>query len=219
MRATGPCDDWPTSAASPQDILATMRIVRDDISEDEMVLAFLSAEVDSPRFGVAARSTLGDLELVRDPDLSDTHANQRRRSALARYRGWGTNDYLFKNFPREVIWKLVEVTVNELGEFRYARVDAWIALSGGSLLVKHGASNAAKEPLDETKERILAVARDIRRGVTFPPIIAATEGEDQTHVLLEGHIRASAYVCALERRDTCEVIVGYVSDLSGWWWY
>jgi hypothetical protein len=69
-----------------------MRIVRDDISEDEMVLAFLSAEVDSPRFGADARSALGDLELVRDPDLSDTHANQRRRSALARYRGWGTND-------------------------------------------------------------------------------------------------------------------------------
>lgn len=196
-----------------------MRIVRDDISEDEMVLAFLSAEVDSPRFGAAARAMLGDLDLVRDPDLSDTHANQRRRFALAGYRGWGTNDYLFKNFPREVIWKLVEVAINELGEFRYARVDTWIALSWGSLLVKDGASNAAKEPLDETRERILAVARDIRQGATFPPIIAAAEGEDQMHVLLEGHIRASAYVRALERRGTCEVIVGYVSDLSGWWWY
>ena len=196
-----------------------MRIVRDDIGEDEMVLAFLSAEVDSPRFGVNARFALGDLELVRDPDLSDSQANQRRRSALASYRGWETNDYLFKNFPREVIWKLVEVAINELGEFRYARVPEWIALSGGSLLVKDGASNAAKEPLDETREGILAVARDIRRGVTFPPIIAATEGEDQIHVLLEGHIRASAYVRALEQRDTCEVIVGYVSDLSGWFWY
>ena len=123
MRTTGLYDGWPTSAASPRDILATMRIIRDDIGEDEMVLAFLSAEVDSPRFSVAARSTLGDLELVRDPDLSDSHANQRRRSALARYRGWGTNDYLFKNFPRDVIWKLVEVAINELGEFRYARVD------------------------------------------------------------------------------------------------
>jgi hypothetical protein len=86
-------------------------------------------------------------------------------------------------------------------------------------LVKDGASNATKEPLDETRQRILVVTRDIRRGVIFPPIIAATEGEDQIHVLLEGHIRATAYVCALERHDTCEVIVGYVSDLSGWWWY
>jgi hypothetical protein len=196
-----------------------MRIVRDDIGEDEMVLAFLSAEVDSPRFSGGARFALGDLELVRDPDLSDTDANQRRRSALDMYRGWGRNAYLFTNFPREVIWKLVEVEINELGEFRYARVPEWIALSGGSLLVKDGASNAAKEPLDETREGILAVARDIRRGVTFPPIIAATEGEDQIHVLLEGHTRASAYIRALERRDTCEVIVGYVSDLSGWCWY
>lgn len=196
-----------------------MRIVRDDIGEDEMVLAFLSAEVDSPRFGVNARRALGDMELVRDPDLNDTHANQRRRSALAMYRGWGTNDYLFKNFPREVTWRLVEVTISELGEFRYAGVRDWITLSGGSLLVKDGASNAAKGPLDETKKLILKVARDIRQRVTFPPIIAATEGEDQIHVLLEGHIRASAYVCALKPRDTCELIVGYVSDLSGWFWY
>jgi hypothetical protein len=112
-----------------------MRIIRDDISQDEMVLAFLSAEVDSPRFAAIMRSYLGDLELIRNPDLSDTIANQRRRTVLANYRGWGTNRYLFRGFPREVRWKLVEVTISELGEFRYARVEPWIALSGGSLLV------------------------------------------------------------------------------------
>lgn len=196
-----------------------MQIIRDDISENEMVLAFLSAEVDSPRFGGLARSILGDLELVRQPDLSDTIANRRRRSALAQYRGWGINGYLFQGFPREVRWKLVEVTVRELGHFRYARVDPWIALSGGSLLVRDGASNAATEPLDEARKHILTVALGIHQGATFPPLIATTAGEDKIHILLEGHTRASAYVRALEGNDTCEVIVGYVTDLSEWRWY
>lgn len=217
--AIGQVGSSPVRGAHEAKIVATMRIVRSEISEDEMVLAFLSAEVDSPRFGNAARSVLGDLKLVRDPDLSDTNANKRRRSALARYRGWGTNGYLFNDFPSEVSWKLVEVAVSELGAFRYARVDPWIMLSGGSLLVRDGASNAATEPLNAAKEHILAVARDISRGATFPPIIAATEGEDQVHILLEGHTRASAYVRALDWCDTCEVIVGYVSDLSGWRWF
>lgn len=113
-------------------------------------------------------------------------------------------------------WKLVEVMISELGDFRYVREPSWVQLTGGSLWVRDGAANAAVEPLDETKARIQAVEREIREGVTFPPIVATAEGEAQLHVLLEGHSQASAYVRALEPSDTCGVIVGYVSSLSGW---
>ena len=71
-----------------------MRVIRDS-SEDEMVLAFLSAEVDSNRFGAVVRQLLGDLELVRNADTTDATANQRRRSVLVQYRGWGRNSALF----------------------------------------------------------------------------------------------------------------------------
>jgi hypothetical protein len=161
--------------------MAAVRVIRDS-SEDEMVLAFLSAEVGSGRFGDRARSLLGDLELVRNPDLTDAVANQRR-SALAQYRGWRRNNLLFLGFPRDVRWKLVEVTIGELGGFRYAREPTWIALSGGSLLVRDGAANAARKPLDETKERIRAVEREIRRGATLPLMIVTAEGEDQIQIL------------------------------------
>lgn len=184
-----------------------------------MVLAFLSAEVDSDRFAHGSRYSLGDLELVRNPDLTDAVANQRRRSALAKYRGWRRNTYLFAGFPRDVRWKLVEVTIGELGHFRYAREATWIELTADTLLVKDGATNAGRQPLSETKERIRAVEREIRRGATYPPLIVTSEGEDQVHVLIEGHTRASAYVRALKWRETREVIVGYVSSLSGWRWY
>lgn len=182
-----------------------------------MILAFLSAEVDAPRYRELVRATLcGDLQLARNADLTDAAANQRRRFALGQYRGWDRNSYLFAGFPRDVRWKLVEVSIFELGEFRYAREFSWVALAGDSLWVKDGAANAATEPLDETKERILAVEGEIRRGVTFPPLVATAEGEDQAHILLEGHTRASAYVRALDPRDTREVVVGYTRSLSAW---
>jgi len=195
-----------------------MRVLRDS-SEDEMVLAFLSAEVDSDRFGAIVRQLLGDLDLVRNADTTDATANQTRRSVLAQYRGWSRNSFLFFGFPADVRWRLVEVTVGELSGFRYAREPSWVALSGGSLLVRDGAANAAKEPPDETKVRILAVEQEVRKGASFPPIVAVAEGEDQVHILLEGHTRASAYVRALNPQDTCQVIVGYVAALSGWYWY
>jgi hypothetical protein len=198
--------------------VATVRVIRDS-SEDEMILAFLSAEVDSGRFGAYASSLLGDLELVRNADLVDAAANQRRRSVLAQYRGWRRNMYLFEGFPRDVHWKLVEVTIGKLGGFRYANEPTWVALFGGTLLIRDGAASTGRQPLDETKERIRALERMVRNGATFPPIIATAEDEDQVHVLIEGHTRASAYVRALKWRDTREMIVGYVSSLSGWRWY
>jgi hypothetical protein len=196
-----------------------MRVIRDS-SEDEMVLAFLSSEVDSDRFGAIVRQLLGDLELVRKADTTNAAANHARRSVLAQYRGWGCNRYLFFGFPADVCWKYLEVTTAELSGFRYAREPSWVELSGGSLLVGDGAANAGHEPPDRTKVRILAIEQEIRQGARFPPIVAVAEIEDQVHVLLEGHSRASAFVRALNPQDdTCHVIVGYVDSLSDWYWY
>jgi hypothetical protein len=81
-----------------------MRIIR-DATEEEVVLAFLEAEVDSPNH------TLPDSfrALVEDADLSDAYTNYRRRAALYAWR-----EPLFEGFPTEVTWKLVRVTAAEL---------------------------------------------------------------------------------------------------------
>jgi len=67
-----------------------------------MVLAFLQAEVDSPRFRHSARKAVGDMNLVSSPRLDEPRENARRRTALQRYRGFGNNDWLFRGFPAEV---------------------------------------------------------------------------------------------------------------------
>jgi len=194
-----------------------MQIIRDS-SEEEMVLMFLAAEVDSPQFGRGARGALGEISLVRNPDLSDATANARRKGALATYRGYGMNKLLFEGFPRMVAWKLVEVTVSELGKFHYARVTPWTTLSKGSLLVHDGAANVQTVPAEYANANILAVERAIAGHQAFPPLIATAQATDDRHFLLEGHTRASAYVRALAPNETLQVIIGYVADLSGWRW-
>ena len=171
----------PARAGSLSNIVAAVQVIGDS-SEEKMVVAFLSAEWDSPRFGADVRYLLGDEELVRNPDLTDAAANQRRRSVLARYRGWRRNVALFEGFPRDVHWKLLEITMHDLDGFLYCNYPDWVNLSGGSRLVRDGAASAGRKPLNETKEHIRAVEREIRRGVTYPPIVAVAEGEAAVHI-------------------------------------
>jgi carnitine 3-dehydrogenase / betainyl-CoA thioesterase len=74
-------------------------------TEDEMILGFLRAEIDSPRFGAHVRHLLGDVNLVLNADLDDAAQNDARRSALRAFRGFGKNRYLFQGFPSESLWR------------------------------------------------------------------------------------------------------------------
>ena len=91
-----------------------MQIIR-DATEDEMVLAFLQAEIDSPNYGPCL-APFGDV--IEIADLADEEANFARRGALSACRGY-PDKALFTGFPSNVDWKLMDVTVAELGDFRY----------------------------------------------------------------------------------------------------
>jgi hypothetical protein len=191
-----------------------MRIIR-DVSENELVLAFVRAEVFSPTYGPLFVKVMGSKQPVYDPDLSDPAANALRLKALGDIRGYKRNTYLFRGFPDDPAWKLVAVTVRELQEWLYANCEPWTKLSRGSRLVRDGAVNLEEVGTD-ANANILAVERDVRRGQTYPPLIAAAKDESSPHVLAEGHTRATAYVRALQPDDEAEVIVGYAPDIEGW---
>ena len=124
------------------DAYASIVLVVAPSSEDEMVLAFLQAEVDSPRFGRSARKAVGDMNLVSNPRLDEPHENARRRTALQRYRGYGSNDWLFRGFPTEAArWERVRLTRDDLGGLLYAKAPEWVLLSRGSRLVADGAEH------------------------------------------------------------------------------
>ena len=115
-------------------------------SEDEMTLAFLRAEAHSQRFKKDVRKLLeGDLSLVsRDARLDSPYQNEARKKALALFRGYGVNSWLFLGFPADAEWKRVMFTREELAAMKYANAPAWVVLSQGSRVVGDGAANVGQ---------------------------------------------------------------------------
>src|SRR5947207_1377387 len=77
------------------------------LTEDDMIAAFLAAEVDSRRFGgmllQAARAVGCDEATLRNRGTSDPHANALRARLLEAYRGWGSHNSVFGGLPTESI--------------------------------------------------------------------------------------------------------------------
>ena len=71
---------------------------------DEVVLAFLRAEIDSPRFGpvytgILQRAGRDRATLVDHPDRTDAAARHFRHAMLKSIRGWNDDKLLFAGFP------------------------------------------------------------------------------------------------------------------------
>jgi hypothetical protein len=214
-------------------------------SEDEMVLAFLQAEVDSPRFGRSARKALRDMNLVSNPRLDEPRENARRRTALQRYRGFGSNDWLFRGFPAgEATWQRVRLTRDDLGGLLYGKAPEWVLLSRGSRLVSDGAEHVGVDAVPtspeiaasaaaagwppreldtpewrakvrEASEGIEAVKKELGTGRVYPETIIFAEGRSAPHIIAEGHTRATAQFLDMDAADEVEVFVGY-APLGDW---
>lgn len=185
---------------------------------DEMVLAFLKAEIDSLRFAYFYHEALRCQGwcrrwLIDQADLADPVANACRAQLLREARGYGANRHLFRNFPPKVLWRRVELAPEDLIRSRYGRHRAWLTLSEGSRWVVDGAKNILKVPT-EVNTHILSVARMVQRGVRFPELILVSSHDDH-FILVEGHTRATAHLVA-GTGDSIPVLLGSSPRLSEW---
>ena len=191
-------------------------------NENEMVLAFLKAEMDSPRLGEAyqdllQQSGLDQSELIDNASLSDPLQNAARRAVLGDARGYGNNVHLFAGFPQNVAWRRVKITSGDYDTLRYTNYPAWIRLSGGSRKVVDGAKNIGSIAVDEEViSGIHAVAEAVKNGQRYPELIAVESANDI--ILVEGHIRATAYVLAALDEEV-EVILGTSLMMHNWVFY
>jgi hypothetical protein len=188
-----------------------------------MVLAFLRAELDSPRhFTQYLEPILSanglSTAIMEDADLADQAENRIRAAILGAYRGFRQGHSLFAGFPSDARWRLVALTLAEINDLRYARCNPWIDLSNGSLSVRDGAENIETVSTSVNTD-ILELAREIEAG-NYPDseMIVAAESPLSRHILVEGHTRATAYAVANPPVDEVEVIVGYSKGLSDWAW-
>lgn len=183
-----------------------------------MILAFLCAELGSPRWSPSLMACLGDdIDLVTEPDPTSQQEDRRRKAVLTCYRGYSTRSILFTGFPETVAWKLLEVTVGELGGFRYG---TGLVVSPLPLLVRDAASDlgTVADDLAANIRELEAADRHQPRGPD-QPIIAVAQGPEETHVLLEGYSRATVYVRERDPQESVEVIAGYAADIDGWAWF
>jgi hypothetical protein len=166
------------------------------------VLAFLQAEIDSPKWGrhypaTMRASGLERARLIGAPDLFDAQANRDRMGLLGDVRGFGRGAGLFRDFPLDVEWRQVMVEPPDFQQLKYISGDAdWLDLSGGTRLVQEGARNF------EVDTRIAASVRRTRRAIEQGRCTAAlilVESGRGELVIVEGHTRATAYAVLSDR--------------------
>jgi hypothetical protein len=190
---------------------------------DEMVLAFLQAEIDSPRFGPNLRgwlahhsldrATLIDNGLVNDPEQS-----RHRAEALKATRGYQANVALFTGFPHDVQWRRVQIEPAELADFKYANFAPLLEVSGESRRVGDGARNfEAGKAGDDFSERVSGVAGRVKNGARFPDLIAVA-ADNEPPVLVEGHTRATAYMHT-KPSHPIRVLLGSSPTIKQWYYF
>jgi hypothetical protein len=163
-------------------------------SVNEMVLAFVKAEVDSERFrndylAPMAQCGFDRHTLIDSADLESASQNRVRLYALTRAKGG-----LLRGLE-DVTWRRVALEKADIPRLKYLNHLNWIEFSGRTRLVSDGAKNIGSIQLpDKTNAQILKLADDFEKGRRYPELIAVAVGKDL--VLLEGHMRATAYALA-----------------------
>ena len=194
-------------------------IDRGPATEDEMISAFLRAEIYATRYPQLHNflRQLGiNRSVVDKPNPADPAENTARRTLL-QYRGYCSREFLFARFPFDVEWRRVLLEPRDFETMRYAKHPTWTILSGGTRLVIDGARNFSQRPVTPDTDHIIPIAEAIRSGEHFPELIAVT-ATDGSLILVEGHSRGTAYVLE-QYRGTVEALVGSSESMPSWAFY
>lgn len=200
-----------------------MKILRKS-SEDEMILEFLKAESASERFSERLKDAMEKLGfedgLITEADLECELQNVQRKKLLGVFRGYGEDRELFERFPTRLAeWSLCSFSVVDLENIRYIDYSYWNELSAGTRKPLAAAEIIRKgiRIFDVGNDGFLRAAEYIKDGGTFPKLFFVT-ADYETFVIVEGHLRMTAYAFAPEYFDEIEVIVGKCDkdELSLW---
>lgn len=194
-------------------------------SEAEMVALFLRTELRSHRWQDDLRALLKRAGLpehvITTPDLGGDIENQARLRLLTEHRGYGIRTEIFEGFPDDVRWQWMAITPAELARVRYIEYDYWAELSGGTRLAVDAARRirAGVTPFGVPNDRVLAMAQAVAGGARFPPLILVTAGLGRRGdlVMLEGHVRLTAFMLARDRLPPeLEILVGSSPTMARW---
>jgi hypothetical protein len=201
--------------------LGLMRILRAS-SEAEVLAAFLCAELDSSRYGAKLRALLdeiGEDEVVlRSPNIADPRENEVREVLLERHRGWLSREGLFADFPERVDWSLAELDRDEVLSILYINWDWWLVVTNGTRRPLDAAARIrAGEISGTTAEEHEPIAARLRSAEPPPRLIVVAPPDHSGLVVLEGHVRLTAYALYPEfLPEELEVFLGTSDEMTLW---
>jgi hypothetical protein len=132
---------------------------------------------------------------------SSADVNERKRQWLGR-------EGLFAGFPDDVAWERVALARAEVLAILYINWDWWLTVSNGTRLAPVAAEVQGR---DEGDRRIAAAA------ATNPELIVVTDPERSKLVLLEGHVRLTAYAAFPEYLpDELDAYLGVSPRIAEW---
>ena len=196
------------------------------LTEDDMIAAFVRAELHSERFGGALQAAMRrhgvPHRVVEQPNTANAAQNAQRLALLRDYRRYGLDRSLFSGFPYEdVVWSRVALTRDEVLDIHYIDDEYWVELSGGTRLAADAARRIrAGEAHPAHAAHFLRLAAALDRGVTFHEMVAVTAGHGRPLVALEGHLRLTVYAL----RPECipaplTLILGTSANMPRWGCY
>ena len=199
-----------------------MKLLRES-SEEEMLLSFLRGELASDRFSkdliAALEACHAEPSLITDGDLASARENALRREVMGVFRGYGRDEELFQHYPAHVAWRYAEAEAGDLAHIRYIDYSYWNELSRGTSSPLDAVRTIREDRwiFEVPNDRLLAGERHLRAGGSFPPLILLTSGSGQ-YVIVEGHLRATAYALAPEYFAGTHCYVGTCSqaELKVW---
>jgi hypothetical protein len=197
-----------------------------DSSEDDMIAAFLHAELSSERFGPHLHALLRqdhvDQRVISSPDLTSAPENAYRRALLGRFRGYGRDHDLFAGFPSVLTWRRVALAPADVLTIRYINYVYWVALSGGTRLPSDAARSIqeGRGVCDVPLDGFFRIVAALRQGARFPELICVRRDASAPLVVLEGHLRLTAYALAPETIPSpTAIILGTAAEIVRWGCY
>jgi len=173
-----------------------------------VVLAWLKAELSSERFNgdlINSLKKLGKTEsLITNANLNNIDENKARVKVLRQYRVWLDID--FDNYD----WHDAKLNQKEVGELSYIDYDYWNKLSNNTGLVKDAVKNIRKNLVvfDVSNDSFHSVVHAIEAGKKFEPIIILASNANEPQRILEGHVRATGFVLAINPAHNLNAFIG-----------
>ncbi len=199
-----------------------MNILRTS-SEAEMIAEFLKAEYRSERFFEQIKEAMDRLSLnesiILSANTNSVCENTARKKLLGKFRGYGLNRELFERFPAEIEWSLCNFVSSDLKNIRYINYSYWNELSQGTKSPLTAAQTILNgtEIYEQSNEGFVKAAEFIKCGGKFlRPIFLTSDFE--RFVIVEGHLRMTAFALSPESFNNVECFVGKCSDddLKNW---